>query len=95
MKWVIFKWVKLKIDKQMNIFVAIFNLNIEAILTHWTGNSKVICIFTLHAPNTLREECLYLEFFWSVFSRIWTEQMWENTDQKNSECGHFSLSDVI
>ena len=51
--------------------------------------------------TTLHEKCPYLEFFWSVFSRIWTEyreiqstsqllvQMWENTDQKNSEYGHF------
>ena len=22
---------------------------------------------------TLREKCPYLEFFWSIFSRIWTE----------------------
>ena len=53
---------------------------------------------------TLREKCLYSEFFWSVFSRIWTEygemqsispysvQMWKNTDQKNSEFGHFAPS---
>ena len=36
-----------------------------------------------------------LEVFWSVFSRIRIEygeilRMWENTDQKNSEYGHFS-----
>ena len=46
----------------------------------------------------------YLEFFWSVFSHIWTEygeirsisqysfQMRENTNQENSEYGHFSCS---
>ena len=51
--------------------------------------------------GTLRQKCPYLEFFWSVFSRIRTEYgdfaskslysvvMWENTDQKNSEYGHF------
>ena len=50
----------------------------------------------------LREKCPYSEIFWSVFSRIRTEygeilrtspylvQMRENTDQKNSEYGHFS-----
>ena len=50
----------------------------------------------------LQEKCLYSEFFWSVFSRIRTEygkirsispysvQIRENTDQKNSEYGHFS-----
>ena len=49
---------------------------------------------------TIREKCPYSEFFWSVFSRIWTEygeklrifsfsnQMWENTDQSNSKYGH-------
>ena len=51
-----------------------------------------------------REKCLYSEFFWSVFSRIQTEygevlricpysvRMQENTDQKNSEYGHYSSS---
>ena len=50
------------------------------------------------------EKCPYSEFFWSVFSRIRTEygeilrispysvRMRENTDQKNSENGHFSCS---
>ena len=54
------------------------------------------------ATNTAWK-CPYSEFLWSVFSRIRTEygeilrispysvQMQENTDQKNSECGHFSL----
>ena len=49
----------------------------------------------------------YLELFWSVFSHIRTEyrkiasitsysvQMRENTDQKNSEYGHFSCSNSI
>ena len=51
--------------------------------------------------NTLRKKCPYLVFFWSVFSRIRTEygerrsislhsiRMRENTDQKNSEYGHY------
>ena len=50
---------------------------------------------------TLGEKCPYSEFFWHVFSPIRTEckeilrisqqsvQMPENTDQKNSEYGHF------
>ena len=54
--------------------------------------------------STLREKCSYSEFFWSVFSRIWTEygeilrtssysvQMRENTDQNNSEYEHFLRS---
>ena len=49
--------------------------------------------------------CLYLELFWSIFPRIWTEyaeirstspysvEMRENTDQNNSEYGHISRSD--
>ena len=53
---------------------------------------------------TLREKCPYSGFFWSVFPRIWTEygkilhtspysvRIRENTDQKNSEYGHFSRS---
>ena len=53
---------------------------------------------------TLREKCPYSEFFWSAFSRIWTEygeirsitsysvQMRENTDPENSEYEHFSWS---
>ena len=52
----------------------------------------------------LRKKCPYSEFFWSAFSRIWTEygeifrvspdsfRMRGNTDQKNSEHGHFSCS---
>ena len=56
---------------------------------------------------TLREKCQYLEFFWSIFSRIRTKyreigsispysvRMRVNTDQKNSEYGHFSRSDIF
>ena len=55
-------------------------------------------------PFTLRKKCPYSELFWSVFSRIRTEyaeilnispysvRIWENTDRKNSEKGHFSRS---
>ena len=51
---------------------------------------------------SLREKCPYSEFFWFSFSLIRTEysemlrifpySVWmrENTDQKNSEYGHFS-----
>ena len=50
---------------------------------------------------SLGEKCSYQEFFWFVFSCIWTEykdlickslysvQMRENTDRKYSEYGHF------
>ena len=55
----------------------------------------------------LRRKCPYSELFWSVLSRIWTEQremrsisiysvrMRENADQNNSEYGHFSRSVYI
>ena len=48
------------------------------------------------------KKCPYSKFFWSVFSRIWTEygdlqvkspySVWmrENADQKNSKCELFS-----
>ena len=57
--------------------------------------------------RSLLEKCSYSEFFWSVFSRIRTEyedlqskslysvQMRENTDQKNSEYEHFLRSGCI
>ena len=54
--------------------------------------------------SSLRKKCSYPELLWSVFFRIRTEygeilrispysvQMRENTDQNNSEYGHFSRS---
>ena len=54
---------------------------------------------------SMRGKCPCSKFFWSVFSRIWTEyreifrisphsvQMRENTDQKNFECGYVLRSD--
>ena len=58
-----------------------------------------------HQQNlSLRKNCPNTEFFWSVFSCIWTEyrdlrskfpysvQIRENADQKNSAFGHFSRS---
>ena len=56
--------------------------------------------------RSLRKKCPYSELLWSVFTRIRTEyretrsispysvRMWENTDQNNSEYGHFSRSDL-
>ena len=53
---------------------------------------------------TVPEMCPYSELFWSVFSRIRTEngeilrispysvRIRENTDQNNSEYGHFLIS---
>ena len=59
----------------------------------------------LDFTNTLREKCPYSEFLCSLFSRIRIEyreihrifpysvRMRQNTDQKNTEYGHFSRSD--
>ena len=47
--------------------------------------------------HTMHKKCLYLEFFWSVFSLIRTEHsfpMWENTEQKNFQYGHLIWSDI-
>ena len=61
----------------------------------------------LYYKVTLYENCPYSKFFWSVYSRIRTEywgirsispylvQMWKNTDQKNSDDGHFSRSAAL
>ena len=66
--------------------------------------SKLHCSLTKKA---LREKCTYLELFWSTFSRIrtgygeilrispYSVRMRENTDQKNSEYGHFLRSDGL
>ena len=55
----------------------------------------------------MNEKCPYSEFFWCLFSCIGTEyggilrispysvQMWENTDQKYSEYGHFLRSTMF
>ena len=55
--------------------------------------------------ETLREKCPNMEFFWSVFSRIWSEygdlllksaysvQVRENKDQKNAVFGQFLPSE--
>ena len=67
----------------------------------------ILNVFLIYKPSlkiSLREKCLCSELFWSVFSRIRTEyreilrislysvRMWENTDQNDSEYGHFLCS---
>ena len=61
-------------------------------------------LYFVHYFLTLRDKCPYSELFWSVFSCIRTEygeilhispypvRMRENTDQNNSEYGHFLRS---
>ena len=65
----------------------------------------LVYIFTwrfegINSLSSLRKKCLYLEFFWSVFSCVRTEsedlqskdpyavEMHKNKDYKNSEYGH-------
>ena len=73
--------------------------------------TKILNYFALTAKNRpeithpLRKKFPYLEFLWSVFSRIRTEyaeirsicpysvRLWKNTDQKSSEYEHFSRTD--
>ena len=62
------------------------------------------CLFSI---MILREKCLYLELFWSAFSCIRTEyeeilrispysvRIRENTEENNSEYGHFLRSDSL
>ena len=57
--------------------------------------------------SRLHKKCPYSELFWSVLSGIWTEygeilrisldavRMLKNTDQNNSEYGHFSRSATL
>ena len=57
--------------------------------------------------DSLRKKCTYSDLFWSVFSSIrskygeirsispYSVRMRENTDQKNSEYGHFSRSEIL
>ena len=91
--------------------------NRQWLLTFMQKRSIYLTAFCIRPYNTLsysrnrfafyalREKRPYSEFFWFVFSLIWTEygqtlrfspysfQMWENTDKNNSEYGHFSRSD--
>ena len=75
-------------------FRQLVNQEIEA--QKWGGKKGMQCV---KSP--------YSEFFWSVFSHIWTEygdllrkspysvRIWGNTDQKDSEYGHFLHSDDV
>ena len=82
--------------KSLSVFAAWFR---RFAWPFWTLCIKVLIV-------TLREKCPYSEFFWSVFSHICTEygeilrvspysvRIRENTDQKNSQYGHFSCSGI-
>ena len=86
-------------NTSVGISIDIFYLYI------WIGPpsfSEILCL--KGKLLALREKCQYLELFWSIFSRTWTEygkilcispysvRMRENADQNNSKYGHFSRS---
>ena len=50
----------------------------------------VSSILSLHEKKQLDKKCPYSELFWFVFSPIR-----ENTDQNNSEYGHFPRSEQV
>ena len=62
----------------------------------------IVVIYSISPQTMQHKKCPYSEFFWSVFSRIWTEygdllrissysvRMREKTDYKNFEYGQFS-----
>ena len=63
-------------------------LHLPGIGLKWLGITATVEKFSVNS-----------EFFWSVFSRIWTKygkirEMRENTDQKNSKYGQLSRSDT-
>ena len=69
----------------------------------WNGLKTWLCVY--QQKQSLREKCLYLESFWSVYSRNRTEyretlrsspcsiRLRKNVDQNNSEYGHFLRSE--
>ena len=75
-------------------------LSIFSIVSQYNGLKNPKCFWN----TTLYKKCPYSELFWFLFSHIRTEygeipsislysvQMRENTDQNNSEYGHFSRS---
>ena len=71
-------------------------------------NSNQKPIYTrIFTRTSLREKCPYSELFWSLFFHVWTGYarilrispysvlMWQNTDQNNSEDGHFLRRELI
>ena len=63
-------------------------LHLPGIGLKWLGITATVEKFSVNS-----------EFFWSVFSRIWTKygkirEMRENMDQKNSKYGQLSRSDT-
>ena len=95
--------------KFMWLFSIITICSLENIrkLSFWSVFARILhfrYFQSLKHTSGLRENGPFLEFFWSVFSRIRTEygeirsiaqysvRIQKNTDQKISEYGHFSCS---
>ena len=97
----LWKYSKERVHDETNLQLLprlIFSFDVKVFIVVSTWNSQ-LPLFQ-QKNKTLREKCPYLEIFWSIFSRIRTVSrisqysvwMQENTDQKNSEYGHFSCS---
>ena len=95
----VFIWLLLDLYKVLDSIFSRFSF--------WKAKlvpAKLIQVFISLFQITLREKCPHSGFFWSVFSCLRTEygemrsispysvRIRENTDQKNSEYGHFSRS---
>ena len=92
---------------EKNFFLKIFRrffCDIKSVFAKYNYSWSSATLFPFTA---LCDKCPHSELFWSVFSRIWTEygeilrispcsiRMRENTDQNNSEYGHFLCSAVF
>ena len=67
----------------------------------YSTNHVLITLAELTKKHWLREKCPYSEFFlvriffaFGLITETYSVRMWENTDQRNSEYGHFSRSDL-
>ena len=92
-----------KIIKFSKIFWSVHFHYVKDVRT-WIFSDPYFPVKKQNRRCSLRKKCPYSEFFWSAFSRIWTEygeilrispysvRMRENTDQNNSEYGQFSRS---
>ena len=94
-----------RIQKFIHYYFTCINVNYFSLISVQTLTAIQTCeclIWIWMANTTIK--CSYSEFFWSIFSHIWSEygeirsispysiRMRENTGQNSSEYGHFSRS---
>ena len=96
-----FKGVHCSTKNLLNIFTFVF-ISVTNVL--FIKEMKLMGIFCYYKKISLRKKCPYSQLFWSAFFRILTEygkirsispyfvRMPENTNQNNSEYGHFLRS---